>query len=250
MFKPIFTSFFILLVSSVAAGTIDPNVSDSKYTEFGQKFIHTGTLSGNYSNDSFKFFGASAVAIDDHHILTAAHVATNASNCIFTVNGKKYCISEIIIHENYSEDSFGVADIALGYSEKPFGFEFYPKLYGGDDEVGQTVAIAGYGFTGTFTGSERTCDGKKRAGSNVIDSVFRDMLICSPSRYNDPNRTTLEFLIASGDSGGPMYWGNELIGINSCVMASDKNTNSGYGDESGHTRVSRFIDWIQKNKRQ
>jgi len=247
--KYILLILFITIIPFGIAGTIDPNVPDSKYIEYGNQFVHTGTLSGNYGDDTFKFFGASAVAIDDHHILTAAHVATNASNCIFTVNGKKYCISEIIIHENYNEDSFGIADIALGYSEKPFRLDFYPKLYEGDDEVGQTVSIAGYGFTGTFTGSERTCDGKKRAGSNVIDGVFKDMLICSPSRYDNPNRTSLEFLIASGDSGGPMYWGNELVGINSCVMAADKNTNSGYGDESGHTRVSRFIDWIRKNKK-
>jgi len=239
----------LIMVSQISAGTIDPNVSDSKYIEFGKRFIHTGALSGNYGDDITKFFVASAVAIDDHHILTAAHVATNASSCIFTLNGKKYCISEIIIHENYSENSFGIADIALGYSEKSFGLDFYPKLYEGDDEVGQIVSIAGYGFTGTFTGSKRTCDGKKRAGSNVVDGVFRDMLICSPSRNDDPNRTKLEFLIASGDSGGPMYWDNELVGINSCVMAADKNTNSGYGDESGHTRVSRFIDWILKNKK-
>lgn len=247
MIRSIFV--FITLASLCSAGTIDPNVSDSKYIEFGSQFIHTGTLSGNCGDDPFKFFGASAVAIDDHHILTAAHVATNASNCVFTVNGKKYCISEIIIHENYNEDSFGVADIALGYSEESFGFDFYPKLYEGNDEVGQVVSIAGYGFSGTFTGSSRISDGKKRAGSNVIDGVFRDMLICSPSRNDDPNRTNLEFLIASGDSGGPMYWGNELIGINSCVMAADKDTNSGYGDDAGHTRVSKFVSWINKNKK-
>lgn len=238
---------FCFLVSSTYGGTIDPNVNDSEYINYGKKFVHTGTLSGNYDKDQFKFFGASAVAIDDHHILTAAHVAINASNCIFTVAGQKYCISEIIVHEDYDEDNFGIADIAIGYSEKSFNFDFYPKLYEGDDEVGKTVAIAGYGFTGTFSGASRTCDGNKRAGSNIIDRVFKDMLLCSPSRSGESDNTTLEFLIASGDSGGPVYMGNELIGINSCVMAADKNTDSGYGDESGHTRISKFIHWIRAN---
>lgn len=237
---------FFILFSYCFAGTRDPNVPDSKYVDFGSKFIHTGAISGNYGDDKSKFFVASAVAIDDHHILTAAHVATNANNCIFIVGGHKYCISEIIIHHDYDEDNFGIADIAIGYSETPFGFDFYPKLYEGDDEVDKTVSIAGYGFTGTFTGSDRFSDGKKRAGSNKIDRVFKDMLICSPSTSSG-NSTTLEFLIASGDSGGPMYLGNELVGINSCVMAADKNTNSGYGDEAGHTRVSKFVSWIRAN---
>lgn len=246
--------YIIILISLLAiiphlnAGTRDPNVSDSKYLEFGSKFIHTGSLTGNYENDSTKFFGGSAVAIDDHHILTAAHVVNKASSCYFTLNDKKYCISEIIIHESFNDESFGVGDIAIGYSEKSFNLDFYPKLYSGDDEVGKICSISGYGFTGTFNSGAITIDGKKRAGSNIIDRVYENLLICSASNRYD-NRTSLEFLIASGDSGGPLYINGELAGINSCVIASDKNANSSYTDEAGHTRVSKFINWINKNKK-
>lgn len=249
MFRYILLIFCLLLTPNISGGTRDPNTSDTKYLEFGSKFVHTGTLTGNYENDSTKFFGASAVAIDDHHILTAAHVVNKASACFFTVQGNKYCISEVIIHEDFNDNSFGVSDIAIGYSEKPFNFDFYPKLYEGDDEVGKVCSIAGFGFTGTFNTGANTIDGKKRAGSNTIDRIFENLLICSPSNKGESNRTTLEILIASGDSGGPLYINGELAGINSCVMASDKNPNSSYTDESGHTRVSKFIQWINKNKK-
>jgi hypothetical protein len=251
MIKYIMIVICLLIITTpyLSAGTRDPNVPDSKYLDFASKFVHTGTLTGNYDNDNNKFFGASAVAIDDHHILTAAHVVNKASACYFTIKGNKYCISEIIIHEDFNDNSFGVCDIAIGYSEEPFGLDFYPKLYTDNDEVGKLCSISGYGFTGTFNTGANTVDGKKRAGSNTIDRILENLLICSPSNKNDSTRTTLEFLIASGDSGGPLYINGELAGINSCVMAEDKNPNSSYTDESGHTRISKFINWINKNKK-
>lgn len=239
----------LLLTHNINAGTRDPNTPDNKYLEYASKFIHTGTLTGNYDNDPNKFYGASAVAIDDHHILTAAHVVNKASSCFFTVQNHKYCISEIIVHEKYDDSTFGTADIAIGYSEEAFGLDFYPDLYEKDDEVGKICSMVGYGFTGTFNTGATIIDGKKRAGSNTIDTTFHDLLICSASNKSDSKRTSLEFLIASGDSGGPLYINGELAGINSCVMASDKSPNSSYTDESGHTRVSKFISWINKNKR-
>ena len=105
--------------------------------------------------------------------------------------------------------------------------------------------MAGLGFTGTFnTGIERA-DGKKRAGSNFIDRIERKILICSPSKRNE-KITELEYLIGSGDSGGGLFISNKLAGINSCVISSDKKTDSSYGDRSGHTRISVFKDWIIK----
>jgi hypothetical protein len=61
------------------------------------------------------------------------------------------------------------------------------------------------------------------------------------------SKTELEFLIASGDSGGGLFIDNKLAGINSCVMAVDKKPDSTYNDESGHTRISKFIGWIKEN---
>jgi hypothetical protein len=86
-------------------------------------------------------------------------------------------------------------------------------------------------------------DGKKRGGSNIIDKIDRELLVCTPSRAY--NKTELEFLIGSGDSGGGLFIDGKLAGINSCVMATDGKPNSTYSDESGHTRISKYINWIE-----
>lgn len=233
-------------IGNLYSGTIDPNVSDKKYIEYGEQFGYVGKLCGSYE-DGTKFC-ASAVAIDDHHILTAAHVVQNSKTCTITLENKEFCIEKVVVHKDFSDKKFGTADIAIGFSEKPFDLDFYPDLYDSEDEVGKVCCISGYGITGTFRSGSVNYDNKRRAGSNIIDKIEFDMLICTPSMYGSNKRTSLEFLIASGDSGGGLFIDNKLAGINSCVMAEDKNPNSSYGDESGHTRISKFIGWIKTNR--
>lgn len=238
----------IFFSSSLFAGTRDPRVSDQTHLDYAKAFIFVGKLHGDAEND-IKYCG-SAVAIDDHHILTAAHVVDNSLNCHFEIDGKNFCITHVIIHKDFDAKKWGTGDIAIGYSEKPFNLEFYPKLYTEDNEVGKTCSIAGYGFTGTFITGANLHDDQKRAGSNIIDGITHDLLVCDASNgTSDDISTTLEFLIASGDSGGCLLINNQLAGINSCVMSIDKSPQSKYNEESGHTRISKFIDWINKNKR-
>lgn len=233
------------------AGTIDPNISDNKYIEYANGFDYVGKVCGTYK-DGTKFC-ASAVAIDDHHILTAAHVIKNHNECKvkFDKNIEKiYTITNIIIHKDFDEDKFGIADIAIGYSEEPFKLEFYPELYTDSDEIGKLCCMSGYGLTGNFLTGATKSDNKKRAGSNIIDNIEFDMLICSPSKQTDKTRTSLEFMIASGDSGGGLFIDNKLAGINSCVIATGKSKipSSAYNNESGHTRISKFIAWIKEHR--
>lgn len=232
--------------SLLTAGTIDPKVQDKQYIQYGESFKYVGKLCGTYS-DNTKFCG-SAVAIDDHHILTAAHVVKGSTSCYVYIEGKEFCLQEMTIHKDFNDKQFGVADIAIGYSEKSFGLDFYPSLYDEDEEIGKVCCIAGYGFHGTFLTGAKFYDDKRRAGSNVIDSIEKDLLICSPSKHGDKTLTELEFLIASGDSGGGLFVGERLAGINSCIMSLDKSPSAKYNEESGHTRVSKFISWIKQHK--
>ena len=238
---------FFIGTLNVYSGTIDPNTPDSKYIEYGQKFSYVGSLCGSYDNGDL--FCASAVAIDDHHILTAAHVVDGAKICIFSLEEFPYKISTIIIHKDFENKKYGHADIALCYSEKPFGLKFYPSLYDKSDEESKLVCVSGYGFTGNFLNGATKHDGKKRAGSNFIDRAENDLLICSPSKRRDKDFTSLEFLIASGDSGGGLFIDNKLAGINSCIIATASIPKSKYNEESGHTRISKFIEWIKENKK-
>lgn len=235
---------YISLIANSFAGTIHPLSSDEKHIEYGKNFANVVKLCGIYEDNSL--FCASAVAIDKNWIVTAAHVVKKSKSCVVHNKEKdqSFIVSEVICHESFSDDKFGTADIALCYVDKDIGLVNYPDLYSDNDEIGKICSISGYGLTGTFKTGAIKSDNIKRAGRNKIDYIDRDLLICSPSGMD---RTELEFLIASGDSGGGLFINNKLAGINSCVLAIDKNPNSNYSDESGHTRVSLYHDWIKKN---
>jgi len=240
--------FWILIISIIGTntfgGTIDPRVSDQKHKDYGAKFKNVVRIKGDCfceKKEKGHEFMASAVVIKPNWALTAAHVVKDGKNVEILIGDKKFPV-ETRFHKDFENDNYGNFDIALCRSKKDFEMSFYPELYKDNDETGKVASIAGYGLTGTFlTGAVRG-DGIKRAGSNLINRVEKTILICTL----DDKRTELEFLIASGDSGGGLFIGNKLAAINSFVMAADKVPDSNYGDESGHTRVSLFIDWIEE----
>ncbi len=226
-------------------GTIDPNTSDHKHLEYAQGFKYVYKISGTYADAKGTSFYASAVAINSEWVLTAAHVVHNAKSGYISQGGDsdKYHIKKFIKHKDFVPNNFGYYDIALCKLDNKLMLDFYPDLYANNDEVKSVCSISGFGDTGNFSRGVFISDGRKRAGSNIIDSIDRHLLICTPS---STKKTDLEFLIANGDSGGGLFIGNKLAGINSCVNASDKKTDSSYGDESGHTRISVFVDWIKQ----
>lgn len=226
------------------AGTISPKVSDEKYLEFGEKFEHTVIVMGKTKDDHP--YIASGTLIKPDYVITAAHVIHNAASCIVIFDDKTgIVVSKIICHKDFDLDKVGKCDIALLKLEKSVEKDWYISLYDKDDEVGKKVTMAGYGATGNFNTGATEGDMKRRAGSNIVDQIQEDMLMTSV-QTND-KQTALEFLIASGDSGGGLYIDGKLAGIHSCVLALDKKANSDYGDEAGHTRVSLFVDWIEEN---
>jgi hypothetical protein len=162
---------------------------------------------------------------------------------VLTDKGGKHALLKVIIPKEFTEERFGFYDIALGYTADDFGLDFYPELYTDKDELGKPITFAGYGFTGTFHTGHTANDNKKRAGHNKIDGLQRAILICTPSA--GAGRMPLEYMICPGDSGGGMFIGNKLAGINSFLMATDKKPNGTYGDESAFTRISLYADWVK-----
>ncbi|NDB62007.1 hypothetical protein EB001_26745, partial [bacterium] len=226
--------------------TIDPKISDQKYIDFGKHFYCIAQIVGTTEENTL--FAASCVILDDHHILTAAHIVEKYKICFVIINDKKNEVSTITRHPDFKADNFGIADIALGYCKTSFNLDGYPALYTDNNEDKKLCAIAGYGITGTFATGGTKFDNKLRAGSNKIDYIIKDLLICSPSQPGSSDRTALEFCIGSGDSGGGLFIDGKLAGINSCIMSEKRSPSSRYGDESGHTRISKFADWIEQSK--
>lgn len=251
--RTLLTTLLVLLSlpGGLQAGTRDPGTADAKYLEFGKQFpsvvrfraIADFTDKKTGETRPTPQFG-SAVVIRPHWVLTAAHLVKDATqHTIVRDDGTEHPLPAVIVPKEYTGDNIGYYDLALCYSPKDFNLDFYTPLYRKHDEMGKAITISGYGITGTFHTGCVLADGKKRAGHNKIDGTERAVLICTPS--TGLARMPLEFMISPGDSGGGMFIGNELAGINSFLMALDKNPDGTYGDESAFTRISLYANWIE-----
>jgi|APCry1669188879_1035177.scaffolds.fasta_scaffold54783_1 secreted trypsin-like serine protease len=235
----IFSLLFTSILSSFG-GTIDPDTPDSKYIEYGENFNSVVKLC---CFDGKGLSCGSAVVIAPEWIVTAAHVVENCNSWTVTIGEEKYGIKKMIMHPSYKPEIFNSNDIAVGKLTKKIDLQHYPNLYTESDEVGKMCSISGWGFTGTFNTGVQKNDNKRRAGYNTVDKIQNNVLVCSPSR-RDGKITELEYLICSGDSGGGLFIENKLAGVHSSVAGYDGSSNSSYGDEARHTRVSIYANWI------
>lgn len=237
---------FVLLLAMISplcfAGTRHPSNSDKTHIQYAAKTDYIVRLCGKDKDN--RTICASAVLIKPQWIVTAAHVVKDGSNFSVVVKEKRILLDQVVYYKDFEDNVFGYHDIAVGHLAEDAGLDFYPEIYKEKGEVGKQAYICGFGLTGTFETGAVISDSHKRAGTNIIDGTDRSLLVCS---IGSGVRTKYEFLIASGDSGGGLFIDNKLAGIHSCVLALDKNPNSNYGDESGHTRVSTYASWIEEN---
>jgi hypothetical protein len=211
-----------------------------EYIEFGRKHDCIVCISGKMDGEK-TFFGSGTV-LNKKWILTAAHVVNNAESAYVKFEEKIYEIEHIVIHKSFKKENVGIFDIALCKIKENIDLKSYPELYSDQNEKGKICSVGGFGMTGTLESGVTKFDKKKRVGLNKITGIYKHLLVCKADLPE--NSTQLEQLIASGDSGGGLFIGNKIAGVNSIVMASDDNADSNYGDESGHTRVSVFKDWV------
>lgn len=192
----------------------------------------------------------SAVAVGEHWILTAAHVADYGGSGTLSVGGTNYFQQDIIYHE--------AADLALVRYDKPFP-GYYP-LYTGS-LVGLSTLMVGYGNTGTVTktgpnyffqdsGSGR---GTERWGSNQITQLFdQNYDVEGPTGWTTNTGFLMKF-DAGGteggvgiyDSGGGTFvesggvW--KLAGINTLRLSTDYGQGYNY---SFAISLPAYASWI------
>lgn len=240
--------FFVLGFSSVYAGTIDPSVSDDKYIKYGEDYECVLPIMGILNDNLNSNFRGSCILIDRYHILTAAHVVQDSITQHVLYENKAYPCLIVAIHAKFDMTKKACHDIAIARLQRAIDLDFYPSLYEDNDETGKVCGMAGYGFHGNFkTGYLMSnYDNKKRAGSNIIDGIEGDVLTYS---IGQKNKTSLEFLISPGDSGGGLFIDQKLAGIHSFIYSIKGKADGKYGNIGCSTRVSNYIDWINKTKK-
>ncbi len=210
--------------------------------------------------------------ISSEWVLTAAHCVEDMTSITFTIDGAVYSAESWEYHSLWDSDNLGNGyDIGLiRLSTAVAGIE-RATLYTGTTAslLGLTAAYVGYGNIGQgSTGAEDGTYGTKHAVYNVIDTTLHDYNPVYPSTtilmsdFDGPNQppfknktgsaTPLDYegIIAGGDSGGGVFVEigglAYLAGINSFGMATfpDRDIDSDYGELSGATSVSPYLDWV------
>lgn len=215
-------------------------------------------------------YGGSATWIgnDGEHgyLLTAAHnFGTDADPAAWTYwsqGGTPYQGVAVHIHPGYDPESdetagYDMAIVTLATPVTDAGPQ--PLLYGGNDELGQTVTITGYGSRGTGSSGEGDAyydfDGETPAAArNVVDEVDggngeNTLMIDFDSEAADASVMgdaepvdAMEGILGSGDSGGASWMKGPTGWV--IVATNTWGDDSVYGSISGLSRVSTQLDWI------
>ncbi len=230
---------------AIVDGAVDPNAATSPWAGVGSLSAAGG---GTFT----------AVVIAPNAVLTAAHVVAGTAPGSWTFNlnaggdlTARLPVAAIRVHPDYQgfiggRDGLAHHDLAVVRlaSLVPFGTPVYP-LAPRAPRPGERLVFVGYGIGGAGVPAHPAV---KRAGSNVVESVYQDVggagrIELYRFAYNPvPGGSPLEATLAGGDSGSPAFRrdpdGWRVAGINTFVYASPA------GRGGGGVAVAAYLEWI------
>lgn len=229
-----------LMESGASAVVIRHDKSDADALRLGARFDAAGEVLPD---------GGGAL-IAPTWVLTAAHVAASlVSGGSVRFAGATYKVTRAIIHPEGTlrPDAPPEVDLALLQLATPVTGITPFVLYRDRGELGQVLFVVGYGdFARAGTPWART-DHRRRAVTNRVNDAGPRRLFML---FDVPEQATeLEGIGGPGDSGGPAVierGGTRYVaGISSGSMGKPGQ----YGATDVYTRVSSYVDWIEKTMR-
>ncbi|XP_047003020.1 chymotrypsin-1-like [Schistocerca americana] len=197
-----------------------------------------------------------ANVLSENWLVTAAHcVKTSVPSQQYilagtnsqTSGGSIHQVEQNIVHVNYTGLVGSSADIALLRVSSPLPVDGVTistvtlPVQGQEVEDGANAVAAGWGYLSYEYGNETLAPWLQKTNLTVVNNTecqkeykFNRILpehICAADRYSG---------ICGGDSGGPLYVNEQLVGLVSFSRYC-------FQSPSVYTRVPVFVDWIKEN---
>ena len=223
---------------------------DARYLEAGERWGGSVCAVG----------GAVGTLVGERWVLTAGHVAANISPFSRSVRcgGRRFPIAEVHTFPGWGvmRGSGGdavdleVPDLALVRLAAPVTGIAPVRLHRAGGEAGRAIVVVGTGLSGTGETGPETEDGRMRAATNVVDSVFGQYFTFTFSPPDDPSATDLEGIGGPGDSGGPALVTHDgevyVLGVSSLNSRGDAAGPARYRTTELYARVSSSAEWIDR----
>ncbi len=232
----------LALTHPAVAGTRDDGVPDARYLELGRQ-MRPYTAAVSCRSPEGHRHTATAVVIAGRWALTAAHVVAGCDDVRLAFADTSRDVDLVVVHPGWERLAMASEDLAILRTTEDCALPWYPEIA---DTVtpGEACIVAGYGVTGTMGLGYEIADGRLRAGTQTIDSIDGPIVTCSARAKSSP----LEYMIAPGDSGGPLFVGSgshaKLAAINSHQVGPRGPLRSRYGEESGHVLLHPVRAWM------
>jgi hypothetical protein len=161
--------------------------------------------------------------------------------------GAQYSVKRVITHPDATGPAGAPPEVDLALLELTSAVTGVQPvaLHRKRDELGTVAFVVGYGDYGIAGSPFTPTDGRRRAATNRIDDAGPRRLFMTFDA--PPAGSTLEGVGAPGDSGGPAFIESDgrlsIVGVSSASMDGKPGA---YGVVDVYTRISSYVEWIEK----